>query len=424
MRDYITSFNAKTILLWKQYQLFITERTRSEKQHQTTSQNWRNKFFSQIIKFALPVGFLSLIASIIIEEFQSHRLTILNDVLAYTLSIFVILNRKIAIEHKKRIGMCVLLAFSIIKIITLKSVMTGSIFLLMFSLFAVLLFSKKMGFISIIINTLICLSLIIAIDPPYIGHYFEFVGKKISSKWILFLLNFIFVNLVMVTIIVYIVEGFEKTIEKTEQLYSKLQLEIFEKTKNEKRLREALTYYKSLFFFNPLPIFIYDYATLDIKYVNKTALLDYGYSKTEFLGMKINELLRCDVNYFKENIGQNFAKQKSEHFQKNGKKMNVEVYSSGITFKDSSARLAIVRDITDEVEFLEALEEKNKRFREIAHLQSHVIRSPLTKILGITKLMQLEKAESEDLEQYIKYIISSAEELDGVVKGIIDKTHE
>jgi len=73
---------------------------------------------------------------------------------------------------------------------------------------------------------------------------------------------------------------------------------------------------------------------------------------------------------------------------------------------------------------LNALELQHEKMREIAYLQSHVIRNPLSKILGIAKLMQHETNSNNDFAQYLNYLLASAEELDSLVAGIVNKTKE
>jgi len=411
-------------LIWKEYLSLISNLTGSEKAEWTTSDRWKNHFFVQIIKFALPIGFFLLILSFLLQHTQGHDVTNLVDFVAFFSVSLLNLNKTISIRNKMKIDMWILLTFAVFKIITLTSMMIGSVFLLLFSLFAALLFSKKTAYLSIVVNAIICLSLIFLFENPYKEHQMEILGRSISSKWLLFQINFMFVNLVMVTVIIYIIDGFESTILKAEQLSKTLQLEVEEKTKREKRLQEALSYYKSFFSFNPLPIFIYDPDTLDLKYVNKSALLGYGYSKGEFLNMKINTLLRCSELTFKEKIGQDFSRQKSKHFKKNGRPMDIEVYGSRTRFNGKWARLVIVRDVTDEVAFLTALEQKNKRMQEIAFMQSHKIRSPLTKILGITNLIYEDLNSSPEFSEHLAYLLTSAKELDFVITDIISKTEE
>ena len=130
-------------LILKEYLSLITNLTGSEKTEWTTSEKWRNHFFIQIIKFALPIGFILLILSFLLQHTQGHNTTNFVDLSAYLSVSFLNLSRTISIRNKMKIDMGILLAFAVFKIITLTSMMIGSVFLLLFSLFAALLFSKK-----------------------------------------------------------------------------------------------------------------------------------------------------------------------------------------------------------------------------------------------------------------------------------------
>ena len=65
---------------------------------------------------------------------------------------------------------------------------------------------------------------------------------------------------------------------------------------DQKRLQEAVKdqefQYKLLFKNNPNPMFIYDLESLAILSVNDAAILKYGYTEKEFLGMTLKDLRR------------------------------------------------------------------------------------------------------------------------------------
>jgi len=63
------------------------------------------------------------------------------------------------------------------------------------------------------------------------------------------------------------------------------------------------------------------------------------------------------------------------------------------------------------------LEEKNKRLTEYAFINSHVLRAPLCRLMGLVQLLELSKMR--DLEpDLLKYLKHSGDELDAVVKRI------
>lgn len=71
----------------------------------------------------------------------------------------------------------------------------------------------------------------------------------------------------------------------------------------------------------------------------------------------------------------------------------------------------------------EAIQEQNKILREIAWTQSHVVRAPLARILGVVTLLKNELMNSDEREEVLNIIADSANELDDIVKTITEKTY-
>ncbi|MBN9286021.1 MULTISPECIES: PAS domain-containing protein [unclassified Flavobacterium] len=410
--------------IWRRYSLFINKRTRTGKKYLNRNEMWKDRFFTQIIKFAIPTGIVSLIVNIVIECSHSSYITAITDLLAFVSIIIVVLHKKLTIRFKKFFGVTVMMLFSIIKIVTLHSLMCGTVFLLLLSVFVTLLFSKKLAYLSVAVNAMICILFGIALFEGFPIHELELAHDNIPYRWILYSFNFIFSNLVMVSIIIYVISGFEKTILKSENLYIKLRQEVQEKVVKENLLQEAVTHYKSLFFFNPLPMIIYHPTTLRLLYVNKSAIHCYGYNKKEFLDMKVNRLLQCDEETFRNKVRRDYVHQRDRHYCKNGNPILVDINASNIRLNGSWVRLAIIRDITSEAAYIAAIEKKNKKMKEIAHLQSHVIRNPLSRIMGIIELLQSDPVAAEELDQLLSYLMQSAQELDTVVASIVKRTEE
>lgn len=69
------------------------------------------------------------------------------------------------------------------------------------------------------------------------------------------------------------------------------------------------------------------------------------------------------------------------------------------------------------------LEEQNRKLKEIARVQSHDLRRPLTSIMGITDLMKQENS-NQDLQHLIKLMQKATNDLDNVIKRIVDSTSQ
>lgn len=80
-------------------------------------------------------------------------------------------------------------------------------------------------------------------------------------------------------------------------------------------------------------------------------------------------------------------------------------------------------NVTTSRQQLVKIKEQNSKLREIAWLQSHVLRAPLARILSL--IYSSNNLESNDfsVEEIMQHIKSSALEMDEVIKGITEKTN-
>jgi K+-sensing histidine kinase KdpD len=60
--------------------------------------------------------------------------------------------------------------------------------------------------------------------------------------------------------------------------------------------------------------------------------------------------------------------------------------------------------------------------REISWIQSHVVRAPLARIMGLLPLVKELSGNNDEREKMFEYLLSSANELDDLIKNITDKT--
>lgn len=77
------------------------------------------------------------------------------------------------------------------------------------------------------------------------------------------------------------------------------------------------------------------------------------------------------------------------------------------------------RDITDTLNQLNAIEEKNKKLHKIAWTQSHLVRAPLSKILGLAQLIAMQHGDNTALHEKLTYLTKAATELDNIICGLI-----
>ena len=79
-------------------------------------------------------------------------------------------------------------------------------------------------------------------------------------------------------------------------------------------------------------------------------------------------------------------------------------------------------DITKLKVQTQALEEQNKRLMEIAWTQSHEVRAPLARLMGLTHFLRTYPDNKTDLSKSLDHILASANELDAIIRKIVRKT--
>jgi len=128
-----------------------------------------------------------------------------------------------------------------------------------------------------------------------------------------------------------------------------------------------------------------------------------------------------DQNYQKVFRGQNIKLK--FNFEKDGEKRYYDVSMTPIVVEGKIKGAAVFAlDNTSTEKYLHAIEEQNTRLKEIAWIQSHVVRAPLARMMGLTNLIESEDLDKEELVSFLHAIHKSATELDEVVRNIVDKS--
>ncbi|MBI2285047.1 MAG: PAS domain S-box protein [Bacteroidetes bacterium] len=85
--------------------------------------------------------------------------------------------------------------------------------------------------------------------------------------------------------------------------------------------------------------------------------------------------------------------------------------------------VAVVQDITDLKRVMQELEMQNRQLKEIAWTQSHIVRAPLSRLMGLVKLLSDGVVgPGDDQAEIFSYILQSANELDQIIADITEKT--
>ncbi len=129
-----------------------------------------------------------------------------------------------------------------------------------------------------------------------------------------------------------------------------------------------------LFSRNPHPMYVFDPETLNFLEVNAAAIKQYGYTREEFLRMRVTDIRPAEdvARLFEalQKTGQTLTSQGHwRHRRKNGNVFDVEVTTQGIPFEGREALLTVAQDISarraaeekvaEHTAYLQALTENN-----------------------------------------------------------------
>lgn len=152
--------------------------------------------------------------------------------------------------------------------------------------------------------------------------------------------------------------------------YVAIRTDITERKKAEERLIESEKKYRHLFENNPMPMWIIDLSTFKFLDVNNMAMLQYGYSRQEFLSMTAMDIrpeedaalfLQLDHGFKKNNPQYN--KGIWRHRKKDGTIIQAEVIAHDILFEGTEARLVLSHDVTEQKKAEEKIIASEKQFR-------------------------------------------------------------
>ena len=152
--------------------------------------------------------------------------------------------------------------------------------------------------------------------------------------------------------------------------------DITEQKRAEERLRASEEWYRLLFDANPLPMWVYDIETLAFVAVNDAAVKHYGYSRGEFLAMRITDIRPPEevpkvLAAARADDRPEFARGVWRHRTKDGRTILVEVVTHALTVLDRPARLTLAHDVTERKRAERELRETNDT------LQTLIQASPL-----------------------------------------------
>jgi PAS domain S-box-containing protein len=206
-------------------------------------------------------------------------------------------------------------------------------------------------------------------------------------------------------------------------------LDITERIKAEKELKDNEEKYRTLFETERDSLFLIDKETFEILDVNDSACSMYGYSKEEMLKMK-----NYDVSAEPEETIKNTQNMKDRislryHKKKDGTVFPVDISANEISFRNRRVIFAAIRDITEQMKYESEIVLKNEELGRINaekdkffSIIAHDLRSPFTGFLGFTEMMKsgLKDFSLNELQVIVNKMSISANNLFALLTNLLE----
>ena len=206
---------------------------------------------------------------------------------------------------------------------------------------------------------------------------------------------------------------------------------ITEHRRAEEIIRTSAKRFRIFFENNPIPTWVCDLESRQFLEVNNAAINHYGFSKEEFLAMKIINLRsEEDAGSLQEMFDAIKTRESNtaqgKHCLKNGTVIDVLISWHNLDYDNRRAVLVVAQDITESKraheelqQAKEAAEIANKAKSEFLANMSHEIRTPMNGVIGTISLLVNTQLTPEQ-QEYVETIRLSGDALLNVINDILD----
>jgi PAS domain S-box-containing protein len=207
--------------------------------------------------------------------------------------------------------------------------------------------------------------------------------------------------------------------------YVAIKENITERKLTQTALMESEARFRSIFEENASIMYVIDAENGNFVDVNPTCLHFYKWDKQEMLNMNIRdinvdkELIEDDLQQM---LGQNTHHGMHQHIDKVGNVYFMEVFCGTMQIKGKRFVHVISHDVTDRISYYNTILEQIDLLKNIAWTQSHILRAPVVRLVGLIDLLQQEDYSSFSKDELLNHIKDATDEIDTVIRDISDKS--
>jgi PAS domain S-box-containing protein len=293
---------------------------------------WKDILFLTLLEYALPICLLTVIPGAFLLN-QSHLvMAVYITLFVLFVVIMVTFRRGLTIKWRKLITVSLLYLLSIYYIACLGYIGPGIFYLLAITVLIALILPIRYAYLSVAFNAMVLLFFAYMNWLQPLDWSLDVI--YIFKEWFTLCFSLLTVELIIVMLI--------------DKIFDRLQITLYKKD----RLRQN---YTRIFDSSPIPMWLFDVDTLRFLAVNDAAVIQYGYSKEQFLNSTIQMLrpkehqteIQNIVDANKEQFS--FKKYGVVHLTQGGEKLYVNIESRLMTYKGSNAKLVLASNITAQV---------------------------------------------------------------------------
>lgn len=194
-----------------------------------------------------------------------------------------------------------------------------------------------------------------------------------------------------------------------------------------KKLQRSQLEYRNLFRHNPAPMFIYHPVTGRILAMNEACCAQYGYTHKEAKSLHFTDIRIAQSDELDLQLSADYPTGLKDvglyrHRKKNGTKIWVHKYVRTTEFRNDSARLVLTFDVTERVHAEERLLKQNERLADIAWFESHKLRAPIARLLGLLNVINMRDPLHPENQTVLQHVQQTGTELDQLVRQLSIKT--
>ncbi len=387
---------------WKRYVTLLKNNILNSVSAKNRVTGSRNKLFAQIIIYLLPLSFFVIIPGVIVSLLTGLYLLAVVDITALLMIAFIAFNKRMNITIRKILFISIIYLVAIALFYYLGSFGPGMLYLLAVTFFTALIFPGYNGYWSVGANVLICIFFGLAF---YFGTIQLHSGNEYSlTSWIAVSSNLIVLSALVSILIPSMFNKLKRSYERFDIVSTATTDTIWE----------------------------WDIKSNSMKFnTGITAMFGYSECNSVYSQAWWHERTHPDD---RERVGAEFL----NAFNGENKQMQIEyrflcadgsykyiMNRASVVISSTGApkrMIGVIQDVSKIREYIIAIEEQNRKLREIAWIQSHKVRSPVATILGLAPLLHADVESSIDNKKIVEGISDSCQQLDGIIKEINEYT--